>query len=53
MLHVTVCVSFDPTVSEACDQNQNQNQKKKLNKENLVKHERNKLDKQISIEKLR
>ena len=23
---VTVCVSFDPTVSEACDQNQNQNQ---------------------------
>ena len=22
---VTVCVSFDPTVSEACDQNQNQN----------------------------
>ena len=26
MLHVTVCVSFDSTVSEACDQNQNQNQ---------------------------
>ena len=32
MLHVTVCVSFDPTVSEACDQNQNENQNSDLEK---------------------